>query len=157
MEMAEISKSDTVFDLYCGVGTISLCAAKFAGKVVGIEIVDKAVENARKNALKNDIKNASFYCGDAGKTVEMLYKQGIKPDVVIVDPPRKGCDNKTIDLLANSGAKRLVYVSCNPATLARDVALLKEKGYFLKKVQPVDLFPHTSHCECVALLTHSSI
>ncbi len=156
MKMAEISKEDTVFDLYCGAGTISLCASKYAGKVVGIEIVEKAVENAKKNAERNNVKNAEFYCGDAGKTVEILYNRGVKPDVIIVDPPRKGCDNKTIELLAQSDAKRIVYVSCNPATLARDIALLKEKGFKLQKVQPVDLFPQTAHVESVALLTLST-
>jgi len=123
-----ITKDDTVLDLYCGVGTITLAMAKAAGRVIGVEVIEQAVEDARDNAKRNGIENAEFFCGDAGQAALELEKQGVKADVVVVDPPRKGLNADTIEALARFAARRIVYVSCDPATLARDVALLKERG-----------------------------
>lgn len=160
VEMANIQKTDTVFDLYCGIGTISLFAAKRAGKVIGVEIVEDAVKDAKKNAVRNGIENAAFYCGDVQKSIQYLYSQGERADVVILDPPRKGSDEKTLEIILNMQPERIVYVSCNPATLARDLKYLCESGaYKIDTVVPVDMFPHTVHVESVALLvrTDSSI
>jgi len=151
LDMAEISGDDVVYDLYCGAGTITLCAAKRAGKVYGIEIVPEAVENAKENAMLNGIENVEFMCGDVAEIVREL-KNRAKPRVVIVDPPRKGCDNAMLELLIELSPEKIAYISCNPATLARDMAYLCEKGYKCGKVQPVDLFPNTSHVEAVTLL-----
>ncbi len=150
---AEISKDDTVLDLYCGVGTITLAMAKAAGRVLGVEVVPQAVEDAKQNALRNGIDNAEFFCGDAGQAALALEAQGIKPDVVVVDPPRKGLNADCIEALSRMAPKRIVYVSCDPATLARDVALLKEKGYALRSAQAADLFPRCAHVESVVLLS----
>ena len=150
---AEITKDDLVLDLYCGVGTITLAMASAAGKVIGVEVVPQAVEDAKDNARRNGIENAEFFCGDAGEAALALEKQGIRPDVVVVDPPRKGLNADTIEALHRFGARRIVYVSCDPATLARDVALLKEKGYRLKNAQAADLFPRCSHVESIVCLT----
>ncbi len=156
-EFAEIEDGDTVFDLYCGTGTISMFMAKKAKKVIGIEIVEDAVINARKNAEKNGLDNLHFYPGDAGEVVEKLYNMGERADVVIFDPPRKGADDKTIETILKMSPKRIVYVSCNPATLARDMKSLYEGGgYVPEVVQPVDMFCHTFHVESVALLTLST-
>ena len=150
---AEITKEDLVLDLYCGVGTITLAMAKAAGKVIGVEVVEQAVEDARENAKRNGIENAEFFCGDAGKAALELENQGIRPDVVVVDPPRKGLNADTIEALHKMSPRRIVYVSCDPATLARDVALLKERGYVLKNAQAADLFPRCSHVESIVCLT----
>ena len=150
---AEITKEDLVMDLYCGVGTITLCMAKAAGKVIGVEVVPQAVEDAKDNALRNGIQNAEFFCGDAGQAALALEAQGIRPDVVVVDPPRKGLNADTIEALARFSPRRIVYVSCDPATLARDVALLNEKGYTLKNALAADLFPRCSHVESVVCLS----
>ena len=152
ISQAEITKEDTVLDLYCGVGTITLAMAKAAGKVIGIEVIPQAVEDARDNAKRNGIENAEFFCGDAGQAALELEKQGIKADVVVVDPPRKGLNADTIEALARFAPRRIVYVSCDPATLARDVALLKEKGYALKNAMAADLFPRCSHVESIVCL-----
>ncbi|MBQ7329099.1 MAG: 23S rRNA (uracil(1939)-C(5))-methyltransferase RlmD [Oscillospiraceae bacterium] len=149
---AEITKDDLVLDLYCGVGTITLAMAKAAGKVIGVEVVEQAVEDARENAKRNGIENASFFCGDAGKAALELENQGIRPDVVVVDPPRKGLNADTIEALHRMSPRRIVYVSCDPATLGRDVALLKERGYVLKNAQAADLFPRCSHVESIVCL-----
>lgn len=149
---AEINKDDVCFDIYCGIGTISLMAAKHAKKVYGVEIVEQSIINARENALKNKISNSEFYAGKAEEVVPKLYKQKVKADVVIVDPPRKGCEKEVIDTIINMSPKKVVYVSCNPSTLARDIKLLEEGGYSLKKVQPVDMFPWSVHVETVILL-----
>lgn len=154
---AEINKDDVCFDIYCGIGTISLMAAKRAKKVYGVEIVEQSIINARENALKNKINNAEFYTGKAEEVVPKLYKQKVKADVVIVDPPRKGCEKEVIDTIINMSPKKVVYVSCNPSTLARDVKLLEEGGYMLKKVQPVDMFPWSVHVECVILMQNCGI
>ena len=150
---AEITKDDLVLDLYCGVGTITLAMAKAAGKVIGVELVEQAVEDAKENAKRNGIDNAEFFCGDAGKAALALEDRGIRPDVVVVDPPRKGLNADTIEALHKMSPRRIVYVSCDPATLARDVALLKERGYALKNAQAADLFPRCSHVESIVCLT----
>ena len=152
ISQAEITKEDTVLDLYCGVGTITLCMASAAGRVYGVEVIPQAVEDAKDNAERNGIKNAEFFCGDAGQAALELEKQGIKADVVVVDPPRKGLNADTIEALARFAPRRIVYVSCDPATLARDVALLKERGYRLKNALAADLFPKCSHVETIVTL-----
>ena len=154
---AEITKNDLVLDLYCGVGTITLAMASAAGKVIGVEVFPQAVEDARDNARRNGIDNAEFFCGDAGQAALELEKQGVKPDVVVVDPPRKGLNADTIEALHRMAPKRIVYVSCDPATLARDVALLKDRGYRLQSVQAADLFPRCSHVETVVLLSRKKV
>lgn len=152
ISQAKITKADTVLDLYCGVGTITLIMAKAAGKVIGVEVIPQAVEDARDNAVRNHITNAEFLCGDAGEAALKLERQGIHPDVVVVDPPRKGLSADAIEAIQRMWPRRLVYVSCDPATLARDVAELKQRGYGLENAQAVDLFPRCSHVETVALL-----
>lgn len=149
---ANISKSDLVLDLYCGVGTITLAMAKAANKVIGVEIIEQAVQDAKENAARNGITNAEFFCGDAGKAALELERQGVKPDVVVVDPPRKGLNADTIEALHRMSPERIVYVSCDPATLARDVALLKERGYRLVSAQAADLFPRCAHVESIVCL-----
>ena len=150
---AEITKDDTVLDLYCGVGTITLCLAKAAGKVIGVEVIPQAVEDAKENARRNGTQNAEFFCGDAGQAALELERKGVKADVVVVDPPRKGLNEDTIEALARFAPRRIVYVSCDPATLARDVALLKQRGYRLKNAMACDLFPRCSHVESIVCLT----
>ncbi len=154
---ADLHGTETVIDAYCGTGTITLFLAQRARKVYGIEIVQPAILDARKNARDNHIKNAEFIVGDTTAVMPALYKQGIRPDVVVVDPPRAGCSEPVLCTFANMRPQRIVYVSCNPATLARDLAILKELGYITQEVQPVDLFPQTSHVENVALITKKSI
>ena len=153
ISQAEITKTDTVLDLYCGVGTITLCMAKAAGKVIGVEVIPQAVEDAKDNARRNGIENAEFFCGDAGEAALALEAQGTKADVVVVDPPRKGLNADAIEALARFAPRRIVYVSCDPATLARDVALLKGRGYTLKNAMAADLFPRCAHVETVVLLS----
>ena len=152
ISQAEITENDLVLDLYCGVGTITLCMAKAAGKVIGVEVVEQAVEDAKANAVRNAIQNAEFFCGDAGKAALKLEAEGIKPDVVVVDPPRKGLNADTLEALSRMSPRRIVYVSCDPATLARDVALLKDRGYKLKNAQAADLFPRCSHVESIVTM-----
>ncbi len=143
----------TVIDLYCGAGTIGLSMARMAKRIIGVEIVEDAVKDAVYNSKINGIDNAEFICGDAARSAEILAKRGIKADVVIVDPPRKGCDSQLLQTIADDFApERIVYVSCNVATLARDCAQLEKTGYKLIEYTPVDLFPRTSHTETVALL-----
>lgn len=156
VEYADITKKDTVFDLYSGVGSIALTIANKAKKVIGVEIVEDAVINAKRNSELNNISNAEFYSGDCTETVQNLLNNGYTADVVIVDPPRKGCDEKLINLISLINAKKLVYVSCNSATLARDIALLKNYGYTLKKLVCVDMFPHSLHIETAALLENNN-
>ena len=153
ISQAEITKNDLVLDLYCGVGTITLAMAKAAGKVIGVEVVEQAVQDAWENAKRNRIENAEFFCGDAGKAALELEAKGIRPDVVVVDPPRKGLNADTIQALHKMSPRRIVYVSCDPATLARDVALLKEKGYALKNAMAADLFPRCANVESIVCLT----
>lgn len=149
---ANLTGKETVIDAYCGTGTISLCLAKKAKKVIGIEIVKPAVEDAIKNAKTNHIENVEFHAADAGKLMPELYKNGLKPDVIVMDPVRAGCTENVLKAAAAMNPKRIVYVSCNPATFARDAAILKQEGYRIRKVQPVDMFPQTMHVETVALL-----
>ena len=153
MEQAGITKSDTVLDLYCGVGTITLAMASAAGKVIGVEVIPQAVEDARENAARNGIDNAEFFCGDAGQAALALEQQGVRPDVITVDPPRKGLSADAIQAISRMNPRRLVYISCDPATLARDVALLKEKGFRLQSAQAADLFPRCAHVESIAVLS----
>lgn len=152
LELADLSGTETVMDLYCGIGTISLFLAAKAAKVIGVEIVPEAIEDAKKNAAMNGIKNAEFYVGKAEEVVPALYAKGAKADVVVVDPPRKGCDQKLLDTILQMDPGRLVYVSCDPATLARDLKFLTANGYELKYVQPYDQFCHTVHVETCCLL-----
>ena len=152
-EYAALTGKETVFDLYCGIGTIALYLADQAAKVVGVEIVDAAVEDAYDNARLNKITNAEFYTGAAEVVVPKLLRQGYQADVVIVDPPRKGCDQALLETITSMQPERIVYVSCNPATLARDLKYLNENGYKALEAQPVDMFPQTSHVECVTLMS----
>lgn len=152
IEMAKVSKEDTVFDLYCGIGTISLFIAKYAKKVYGVEIVEQAIKDAKQNAKINNIENVQFIAGDTKIVLEdLIYKKGIIADIVIFDPPRKGLDNNSINNILKIKPKKIVYISCNPATLIRDLALF-EKLYEVKTIIPVDMFPFTKHVECVTVL-----
>ncbi len=153
IDFAELKGSQTVLDLYCGIGTISLCAAKKSARVIGVEIVEQAIKNARENAKRNGIKNAEFYTGSAEDISQKLLDEGLSPDVIFIDPPRKGSDEITLNAILNMSPEKIVYVSCNPATLARDLKYLTAGGYALKKIQPVDMFPNTVHVESVALLS----
>lgn len=152
VKYAGLTGSETVIDAYCGTGTITLFLARKAKKVYGIEIVEPAILDARKNAVNNNVDNVEFMVGDAVQVMPRLFKQGIRPDVIVVDPPRAGCEQKVLETFVNMEPKRIVYVSCNPASLARDLAVLAEKGYVVKEVQPVDMFSQTFHVECVALI-----
>ena len=154
LDYAELTGEENVFDLYCGVGTISLFLAKKAKHVIGVEIVGQAIEDAKVNAQINHIENAQFYCGAAEEVIPDLYRQGVTADVVVVDPPRKGCDEKLLDTIVNMAPEKVVYVSCDSATLARDLKYLNEHGYVVRKVQPVDMFPMGVHVETVVLLSH---
>ena len=140
-----------MLDVYCGIGTISLAAAKAAKRVIGIEIVNQAVEDARKNAENNGIKNAVFYAESAENAVPKLIENGMRPDIAILDPPRKGSDAKTLSAIVSAEPKRIVYVSCNVSTLARDAAFLAEQGYYPIKCAGADMFPYTCHVETVVL------
>jgi 23S rRNA (uracil1939-C5)-methyltransferase len=151
-EYAGLTGSERVFDLYCGIGTIGLTMAKKAGEVWGVEIVPEAIADAERNAKANGISNARFVAGSARTGVRPLLEQAGKPDVVILDPPRAGLSQKIIRRVLECEAKRIVYVSCNPTTLAPNAAQLTEAGYRLSRVRPVDMFPQTPHIECVALL-----
>ena len=150
LEYAELKENDTVFDIYCGIGTISLFLAQKATKVYGIEIVEDAIKDAKINAKLNNLNNVEFYVGKAEEVVPKMYSEGKTANVVMVDPPRKGCDEKVLDTIVSMQPDRVVYVSCNPSTLARDLAYLNERGYKCVEIQPVDMFPHTMHVECVA-------
>lgn len=151
-DFAGLTGTETVLDLYCGVGTIGLTMAENVKQLVGIEIIPQAIENAKENAKINHIANAQFICADAPKGAEILKKQGVNPDIIILDPPRKGCEKSLFDTIEQLSPKKIVYVSCDSATLARDLAILKEKGYEAKKVSAVDMFPRTPHVECVTLI-----
>lgn len=164
VEYADLSGNEVVWDMYCGIGTISLSLAKKAGKVYGVEIVPQAIEDAKVNAKINNLTNTEFFCGKAEEVVPAFYRgeigggqadagSGKHPDVIVVDPPRKGCDSVLLDTIHAMAPKRLVYVSCDPATLARDVKILAEKGFKLEKVAVVDQFGHSGHVESVALLS----
>ncbi len=152
LDFAALTGRETVLDLYCGIGTISLVMARQAGKVFGAEVVPQAVEDARENALRNGVNNAEFLCGDAGEAARALAARGVKPDVVCVDPPRKGLAEDVVDTIAAMAPERIVYVSCDPATLARDVKRFTGLGYTLRRAEAVDMFPRTAHVESVVLL-----
>lgn len=157
LEYADLHGEEVVWDLYCGIGTISLCLAKKAGKVYGVEIVSQAVEDARENARINGMDHVEFFCGKAEEVVLEFYRtgdnRGRHPDVIVVDPPRKGCDEILLETIVKMAPERMVYVSCDPATLARDVGRLGKMGYELKKVGVVDQFGHSGHVECVVLMS----
>ncbi|MFA9423536.1 MAG: 23S rRNA (uracil(1939)-C(5))-methyltransferase RlmD [Sedimentibacter sp.] len=157
IEYANLNKDDICFDIYCGIGTISLMAAKYVKKVYGVEIVEQSVVNAKENAKSNHISNVEFLYGSAEKILPELYNKSIIANVVIVDPPRKGCEKEVIDSIINMAPERIVYVSCNPSTLARDVKLLELGGYHLVKIQPVDMFPWTYHVETVLLMEKKEV
>lgn len=152
LEYANLSGNETVFDAYCGTGTITLFLSQRAQKVYGVEIVEQAIENAKVNAEQNKITNSEFYVGKSEEVIPRLIEDGIKPDVIVVDPPRKGCDVKLLEAIGRAKPKRVVYVSCDPSTLARDLKHLNGLGYETVEVQPVDMFPMTKHVESVALL-----
>lgn len=151
LDLAELSGNETVLDLYCGIGTISLFAARKAGRVIGVEVVPQAIENAKENAERNGVLNTEFILGKAEEVAPKLKKEN--PAVVFLDPPRKGADKKALEAIITMAPEKIVYISCNPATLARDLKFLCGEGYQLKTVIPVDMFPNTSHVETVALLT----
>ncbi|MFD1334760.1 23S rRNA (uracil(1939)-C(5))-methyltransferase RlmD [Oceanobacillus iheyensis] len=153
LEYANIDKDDVVIDAYCGIGSISLFLAQKAKKVYGIEVVPEAIEDAKMNAEINGMDNVEFSVGQAEKVMPKWKEQGLDPDVIVVDPPRKGCDVDFLEAMIAMKPKRIVYVSCNPSTLARDLRILEDGGFETKQVQPVDMFPSTNHVECVAELT----
>jgi 23S rRNA (uracil1939-C5)-methyltransferase len=152
LEYANLSGEESVIDAYCGIGTISLFLAQKAKKVFGVEVVAEAIEDAKRNAELNGFTNAEFAAGEAEVIIPKWYKEGNKADVLVVDPPRKGCDEALLQTIIEMKPKKVVYVSCNPATLARDLRILEDGGYKTLEVQPVDMFPHTTHVECVAQL-----
>ncbi len=152
LEFAGLTGRETVLDLYCGIGTISLALAQRAGQVIGAEIVPEAVQDAQANAARNQVDNARFLCGDAGEAAFQLAAEGVRPQVICVDPPRKGLAPEVPEILASMAPERIVYVSCDPATLARDVKRFGELGYPVVKAQAVDLFPRTAHVETIVLL-----
>lgn len=151
-EYAALTGNETVVDIYCGAGTIGLSLADKAKRLFGIEIVPQAIENAKRNAEINGINNAEFFCGDAFDGARELERRGLKPDVIILDPPRKGCQKELLELVSKMSPKRIVYVSCDSATLARDLEILDSLGYSANEITPVDMFPRTPHVEAVCLL-----
>ena len=153
LEFADLSGRETVWDLYCGIGTIGQYAADKAARVIGVEIVADAVANAKENAKLNGLTNTEYYCGAAEEVVPTLLKKGLKPDAIILDPPRKGCDRSLIETAAGTRAKKIVYISCKPSTLARDLKLFDGFGYKTVRIQPVDMFPGTAHVETVVLMS----
>lgn len=157
LEFAGLTGNETVLDLYCGIGTITLCLAKAAKRVIGAEIVPPAIRDAKENALRNHIENAEFFCGDAADIAAKLESDGLRPDVVTVDPPRKGLAPAVIASVAAMGPEKVVYVSCDPATLGRDVKIFREFGYEAKRAAAVDMFPGTAHVETVVLLSKGEI
>ena len=151
IELANLNNNDRMMDAYCGIGTIGLICANKVNEVIGVEIVKDAIKDAKNNAELNNITNANFVLDDASDFMVDFAKTSEKIDVVFVDPPRKGCDKKFIDSLIKLSPKKVVYISCNPSTLARDLSFLKER-YDIVEIQPVDMFPHTYHVETIALL-----
>lgn len=155
LSLCDLNGTETVIDLYCGIGTITLTLAKKAHSVIGVELVPQSIVDAKKNARQNGIQNVSFVEGAAETVLPQLIADGIKPDVLVMDPPRKGCDERMLRAAADCGVSKIVYISCNPATLARDIAFLKPLGYTAVLAQPVDLFPKTVHVETACLLTRT--
>ena len=159
-QYAQLTPDDLLLDLYCGMGTIGLSMVDHCRELVGVEIVPEAIESAKANAARMGDAVAAkscFFCADAGQAATRLAAEGLHPDVVMLDPPRKGCDEATLSAVVRMAPRRVVYVSCNPATAARDAAWLEQNGYHAEKVQPVDLFPRTKHCEAVLLLTKLNV
>ena len=156
-ECAALQPDETLIDLYCGTGTIGLTMARKVKQLIGVEIVPQAIEDARRNAAVNGIDNAQFICGDAAKAAVDLQHQNIRPDCVIIDPPRKGCEAALVDTIAQMSPQRVVYVSCDPATLARDIKRFADCGYCVQKAVPVDMFPRTPHVETVTLITRAGV
>lgn len=152
LEYAGLTGEETVFDAYCGTGTITLFLSQKAKKVYGVEIIEPAIINARENARINNIENAEFFVGKSEEVIPELIEKGIAPEVIVVDPPRKGCDIKLLEAIGKAKPKKVVYVSCDPSTLARDLKIVEEQGYKTEEVQPVDMFPMTSHVETCVLL-----
>ncbi|WP_283691393.1 23S rRNA (uracil(1939)-C(5))-methyltransferase RlmD [Clostridium perfringens] len=152
LEYANLTGNEEVFDAYCGTGTITLFLSQKAKKVYGVEIIPQAIDNAWINAKENKVENVEFFVGESEVVIPDLINKGVKADVVVVDPPRKGCDKKLLDAITDIDAKKIVYVSCDPSTLGRDLVILEENGYKTLEVQPVDMFPNTSHVENVAKL-----
>lgn len=152
LDYAGLTGQETVIDAYCGAGTITLFLAQKAKYAYGIEVVGEAIEDAKENALRNNVANVEFLAGDAVELMPRLQERGIRPDVVVVDPPRAGCDPKVLDTFAQMAPARIVYVSCNPSSLARDLAYLERLGYKTAEISPVDMFPQTSHVECVVMI-----
>ncbi len=155
-DYAALTGGETLLDLYCGAGTIGLSMADGVKRLIGVEIIPEAIENAKRNALDNGIQNARFLCGDAAKAAETLRAEGVRPDVIVVDPPRKGLTPPLIETIVEMSPDRLVYVSCDPATLARDLKLFSEKNYSVKEITPVDMFPRTSHVEAVVMMSRKN-
>ncbi|MGU8268918.1 23S rRNA (uracil(1939)-C(5))-methyltransferase RlmD [Clostridium perfringens] len=153
LEYANLTGNEEVFDAYCGTGTITLFLSQKAKKVYGVEIIPQAIDNAWINAKENKVENVEFFVGESEVVIPDLINKGVKADVVVVDPPRKGCDKKLLDAITNIDAKKIVYVSCDPSTLGRDLKVLEENGYKTLEVQPVDMFPNTAHVECVVLMS----
>ena len=153
LEYAAPDKNDIIADLYCGAGTIGLSMAHKVKKIIGVEIVPEAVENARKNAERNSISNAEFYAGDAGIIFAQLRQKGCSPDIIVVDPPRKGCSDETLSQIIQAAPQKIVMISCNPSTAARDAKMLSQNGFSVDKVCGADLFPRTRHVECVVLMS----
>ncbi|MDK0914310.1 23S rRNA (uracil(1939)-C(5))-methyltransferase RlmD [Clostridium perfringens] len=153
LEYANLTGNEEVFDAYCGTGTITLFLSQKAKKVYGVEIIPQAIDNAWINAKENKVENVEFFVGESEVVIPDLINKGVKADVVVVDPPRKGCDKKLLDAITNIDAKKIVYVSCDPSTLGRDLKVLEENGYKTLEVQPVDMFPNTSHVESVVLMS----
>lgn len=153
LEYANLTGKETVFDAYCGTGTITLFLSQKAKKVYGVEIIEPAIINAKENARINNVDNVEFFVGKSEEIIPQLINEGIKADTIVVDPPRKGCDIKLLDAIGETKPEKIVYVSCDPSTLARDLKILEEKGYKTVKVQPVDMFPQTSHIETVCLIS----
>ena len=159
-QYAQLTPDDLLLDLYCGMGTIGLSMVDYCRELVGVEIVPEAIESAKANAARMGDAVAAkscFFCADAGQAATRLAAEGLHPDVVMLDPPRKGCDEATLSAVVRMAPRRVVYVSCNPATAARDAAWLEQNGYHAEKVQPVDLFPRTKHCETVVLLSKGEV
>ncbi len=153
VELAKLSGNENVLDIYCGIGTISIFMAQKAKSVLGVEIVDEAIEDAKKNAAENSVENVKFRLGAAEDIIPILHNENFSPDVVVVDPPRKGCDEKVLNTIAEMRPQKIVYISCEPATLARDLKFLTENGFSVNTVQPVDQFANTVSIEVVVLLT----
>jgi len=157
IEKAGLTGTETVLDLYCGTGTITLALSRHAKQVIGVEIIPAAIRDAKENAVRNDVKNAEFFCADAAQAAKKFAEEGIRPDVIVVDPPRKGLDTQVIDAMVTMSPDRIVYVSCDPATLARDLKRLEELGYKTQEAEALDMFPRCHHVETVILLSRKDV